>query len=312
MGMTKKSDEDALGALQNLTIDNLKAFAAMNKLKKASLNVIATQLTDSSIKDLKDAFVAMDENNDGTLSVSELREGLIRANICGVIRATELCPLHWCPNRMSGPGRRCLSFGTTSPRRTVRSFARSCRPKFEEGLANLTVPPNLQQLMECVDTDGSGVIDYSEFLAATMDMKKYMQEDVCWSAFKVFDLDGNGTIDRSELASVLGSGEMRDMLGPDKTIDDIMKEVDVNGDGTIDFEEFMAMMRKHGGPVGGSKKLLGSSSNRADGGDTFGNKRSSVLGSKKTSPRASVARGGDRRRSSAAGSTANKRGSLAA
>merc|ERR1712048_432951 len=49
------------------------------------------------------------------------------------------------------------------------------------------IPADLQQIMEDVDSDGSGVIDYTEFLAATLDKRVYMKEDVIWSAFRVFD-----------------------------------------------------------------------------------------------------------------------------
>merc|ERR1712151_640851 len=54
------------------------------------------------------------------------------------------------------------------------------------------IPADLQQIMEDVDSDGSGVIDYAEFLAATLDRRVYMKEDVCWSAFRVFDRNGDG------------------------------------------------------------------------------------------------------------------------
>ena len=54
------------------------------------------------------------------------------------------------------------------------------------------IPADLEELMKDVDSDGSGTIDYTEFIAATLDKKIYIQEDVCWAAFRVFDLDGNG------------------------------------------------------------------------------------------------------------------------
>merc|ERR1712048_256822 len=65
------------------------------------------------------------------------------------------------------------------------------------------IPPDLQQIMEEVDSDGSGVIDYTEFLAATLDKRVYMKEDVVWSAFRVFDRNGDGNISKEEIAMVL-------------------------------------------------------------------------------------------------------------
>jgi len=184
------ASQDLVQASQ-VVVQNLKSFAVMNKLKKAALNVIATQLTDDAIKDLKELFMAMDDNNDGTLSVGELREGLEKAGVA--------------------------------------------------------VPADLAAMMERIDTDGSGVIDYSEFMAATLDKREWVAEDACWRAFKTFDQDGSGSIDKEELMKLLGgSTVVNDMQikYTAKEVDAIMKEVDLNGDGKIDFEEFMAMMRK--------------------------------------------------------------------
>lgn len=107
------------------------------------------------------------------------------------------------------------------------------------------IPPDLQQIMEEVDSDGSGVIDYTEFLAATLDKKHYMQEDVCWAAFRVFDRNGDGKISQKELQDVLSSGGIEDAMGT-KAIAEVLKDCDTNGDGEIDFEEFMTMMRGSG------------------------------------------------------------------
>mmetsp|Transcript_41600 Transcript_41600/g.75428 ORF Transcript_41600/g.75428 Transcript_41600/m.75428 type:complete len:511 (-) Transcript_41600:78-1610(-) len=104
------------------------------------------------------------------------------------------------------------------------------------------IPPDLQALMEGVDEDGSGAIDYTEFIAAMLKRKTYVQEDMCWAAFRVFDKNGDGKITASEISAVLSSGSIEDAMGKE-AVENMMKEVDTNGDGEIDFEEFMAMMR---------------------------------------------------------------------
>merc|ERR1719316_2032004 len=139
-------------------VDHLRTFRSQNKLKKAALHVIASQLGESQIKGLRETFMALDENGDGLLTVNEMKEGLKKAGL-------------------------------------------------------KEIPPDLQQIMQDVDSDGSGVIDYTEFLAATLDHRSYIKEDVCWSAFRVFDRNGDGKISPEELKQVLGDNDVGDVLG---------------------------------------------------------------------------------------------------
>lgn len=53
------------------------------------------------------------------------------------------------------------------------------------------IPSDLEQLMNDVDSDGSGVIDYTEFVAATLDKRQYIQVGnlVCfWKAYTLMEL----------------------------------------------------------------------------------------------------------------------------
>jgi len=58
-------------------------------------------------------------------------------------------------------------------------------------------------------------------------------------AFKKFDTNGDGSIDKSELTSALTSSGMNFTA---QEIDAIFKAADVNHDGDIDYEEFIALM----------------------------------------------------------------------
>lgn len=62
--------------LDNAVLGRIKDFAAMNKLKKEALKVIALNMPKEEIEGLKQMFFAMDTDRSGTITVDELRQGL--------------------------------------------------------------------------------------------------------------------------------------------------------------------------------------------------------------------------------------------
>jgi len=54
----------------------IRRFMGMNKLKKIALNVIAQQLTESEIGEMRKIFAAIDTDGNGTISVEELRNAM--------------------------------------------------------------------------------------------------------------------------------------------------------------------------------------------------------------------------------------------
>ncbi|XP_073302772.1 calcium-dependent protein kinase 1-like isoform X1 [Primulina huaijiensis] len=97
-----------------------------------------------------------------------------------------------------------------------------------------------RQLMEAADVDGNGTIDYIEFITATMHMNRVEREDHLYKAFEYFDKDKSGYITMEELEHALKEYNMGDA----KTIKEILAEVDTDNDGRINYDEFVAMMRK--------------------------------------------------------------------
>ena len=59
----------------------------------------------------------------------------------------------------------------------------------------------------------------------------------------MFDKDKSGKIDNEEVVALLGGEDLSNLVSKD-AIHSAMKDIDENGDGEIDFEEFMAMMKK--------------------------------------------------------------------
>lgn len=64
------------------------------------------------------------------------------------------------------------------------------------------------------------------------------QEEIL-EAFKVFDKDGNGFISAAELRHIMTNlGEKL----TDEEVDEMIREADIDGDGQINYEEFVKMM----------------------------------------------------------------------
>ena len=71
------------------------------------------------------------------------------------------------------------------------------------------------------------------------EVRKKSEEQEMRQAFRVFDIDGNGLIDAQELRLTMKN------LGEDLSAEDVkamIRAADKNGDGKIDYEEFIKMM----------------------------------------------------------------------
>lgn len=94
----------------------------------------------------------------------------------------------------------------------------------------------LRDMIKEVDIDLSGTIDFEEFKALMVahqgDRKSRLQ-----LAFSVFDEDNNGTITTVELHKVMSQFGLTD-----QELDEIIKEVDRDGDASINFEEFCKLV----------------------------------------------------------------------
>lgn len=117
---------------------------------------------------------------------------------------------------------------------------------FEElksGLGHKENAETLIELLKGADTDNSGSIEYTEFIAATMDAQVYLRDDYMRTAFDMFDKDGSGKIDKAELVGILSNEDTENHV-PKNQLMQYLEEIDQNGDGEIDFQEFQEMMAK--------------------------------------------------------------------
>ena len=68
------------------------------------------------------------------------------------------------------------------------------------------------QSLKAADTDNSGEIDYTEFIAATIDTNIYLRDDYLQSAFQMFDKDGSGKIDNEEVVALLQGEDLKNLV----------------------------------------------------------------------------------------------------
>ncbi|XP_065856129.1 calcium-dependent protein kinase 26-like [Euphorbia lathyris] len=180
--------------LDSAVLSRLKQFSAMNKLQKMTLRVIAENLSEEEIAGLTEMFKMIDTDGSGQISFEELKVGLKK-------------------------------FG-----------------------ANLN-ESEIYDLMQAADIDNSGTIDYGEFIAATLHVNKVEKGDHLLAAFSYFDKDGSGYITLDELQQACIEFGMEDIH-----LEEMMQEIDQDNDGRIDYNEFVAMMRKGNNGIGKNSK----------------------------------------------------------
>ncbi|WAR18955.1 CAM2B-like protein [Mya arenaria] len=87
---------------------------------------------------------------------------------------------------------------------------------------------------------GNGSIDFPEFKTMMMrNMKERDSAEELKAAFRMFDKDCNGYISPAELRYAMT------MLGErltDEEVNEMIKEADIDGDGQVNYEEFVKMM----------------------------------------------------------------------
>lgn len=159
--------------------DDLVSFARESQFRRKVMQLMSWSLTHEERSEVRQAFLEIDKNKEGTINLSEMRDVL--------------------QGRFSLPD------------------------------------VQIKEVFQALDSNSDGSINYSEFLAAMMSTRLRMHDSLLWETFRRFDKDSSGTIDIANFKTVLGE---------DQDIEKIMTEVDLNKDGKISYEEFIAFLHK--------------------------------------------------------------------
>lgn len=193
-----------LAAVDQEILTSLRGFRKLNKFRKVALAVIASMLSEKVIRPGRDLFVYLDRDGDGEVTLTELRQAMEELK----------------SNKPTDASQASEEIFSDQRRRNVAGKK-----------------PQLEKQASFQADKGFPAFSYTEFLAATFDRSRHSTEAVCKAAFRCFDKDGSGSLEPSELVD----GYLLGKLEPEE-VEQIMEELDANGDGELDFQEFMAMM----------------------------------------------------------------------
>ncbi|CAD8215479.1 unnamed protein product [Paramecium octaurelia] len=95
----------------------------------------------------------------------------------------------------------------------------------------------VDDIFEKLDTNKSGIVDYTEFITAAVDEEKLLNKFRLQQAFKMFDLNGDGYINKDDFTEMSGGSN-----------ENLWKEIlvlcDSNGDGQLSQQEFIDILVK--------------------------------------------------------------------
>lgn len=178
-----KSNNEPI-CINNRLLHNLKSYMKQNQLKHALVNMMAHQLnvTGPQIKQITKTFKQLDQDGNGVLTPEELISGLQSAGV----------------------------------------------PQWD-----------INRIVQSMDVDDTGFISYTEFLAACYEWRD-SELGVIKAAFNKMDIDGDGKLSVDEFEKVLCSGDQKLLV--QKDWDAVIKAADTNGDGVVDWSEFLNYM----------------------------------------------------------------------
>ncbi|CAG2184379.1 neo-calmodulin-like [Mytilus galloprovincialis] len=124
----------------------------------------------------------------------------------------------------------------------------------------------IEYFIKSCDKNKNNVIEFEDFVALMEIIRrdatrKEDQEETLKRAFKIFDKDGNGTIDVKELERV--TTQLGEVLSEEE-LAQMFKIADANKDGKIDYKEFTKYITKpiSKQPMGHSKKNHNTNKNK--------------------------------------------------
>jgi len=195
--------------LNREVLKSLRTYMRSSKVQRTTLQLLAQELLPSETASIRDMFLQMDRNSDGTVSLAELKEA-----IRGV---------------REGPMSPSASLSMTSPCSLMTPT-----------MARLNSQA-IAELFDVLDANGDEQVYFSDFLAAASQTRSKLRVEAVRKVFNRLDVDKSGTISAADLYAAIGEN-----FG-DVSADDLLRETDVtlDGRGEITFDAFFQMLERH-------------------------------------------------------------------
>ncbi|KAK4756115.1 hypothetical protein SAY87_009872 [Trapa incisa] len=171
--------------LDSAVLSRLKQFSAMNKLKKMAFRVIAESLSEEEIAGLKEMFRMIDADNSGQITFEELKAGLKRVG--ANLRESEIYDLMQAADVDNS--------GTIDYGEFIAAMLQLNKVEREE---------HLFAAFNYFDKDGSGYITKDELQEACKEFG--MEDSHLEEMIQEIDQDNDGRIDYNEFAAMMQKG----------------------------------------------------------------------------------------------------------
>ncbi|KAK9917210.1 hypothetical protein WJX75_001895 [Coccomyxa subellipsoidea] len=169
--------------LDNVILTRMRGFLNMNKLKKEALKVIAGGMSPEEIAGLRSMFQALDTDKSGTVTVEELKEGLLKQG--SPVTQNELQQLV-----------ESMDFDANGSIDYDEFLAATIN------MSQLQLEENMYRAFKHFDTDNSGTISKEELTEALKKLPGNLDQNV-EEVLKEVDKNNDGDIDYEEFCEMM-------------------------------------------------------------------------------------------------------------
>eukprot|EP00440_Ansanella_granifera_P062977 gb/GFBE01068290.1/.p1 GENE.gb/GFBE01068290.1/~~gb/GFBE01068290.1/.p1 ORF type:complete len:565 (+),score=104.08 gb/GFBE01068290.1/:1-1695(+) len=248
--LDRKNQQLQSAKLSRGALRSLSAYSKASRVRRAVLLLLAQELGPEETRELRDAFIAIDKSNEGTICLRDLKEAIRSSSAMS-------------PVRQSAAKDACLGLSSpsTSPARKRSQTQEAASPISPARTLCRANSMTLSELFGILDANGDERIYYSDFLAATMEARLRLREEAVRSTFRRLDADCSGTVGVNDMRAVLGANF------EEAEVASFMAEMDCTG-GEIGYESFLEVLGNRSASAGTEKDLPGQgpTSNAAFGG----------------------------------------------